>query len=156
MMATETRCGDGSNDWPYAESTWSDMHTYLSGGVNAYMQWNMILDHVGKSSYWVGFKQDFWAQSSMITINTRSGEVVYNPQFYAVKHFSHYILPGAYRIHTAEDLEEVEAIGFVNPDGSVVLQLWNGAGQEGSVNVALEGRVVTVQLPAHAFSTIIF
>jgi len=155
MMATETRCGDGSNDWAYAEMTWGDMNSYLSRGVNSYMQWNMILDHVGKSSYWVGFKQDFWKQSAMITIDTKKKEAIYNPQFYAVKHFSYYVQPGAYRIETVTDHEKVEAIGFRNPDGSIVLELWNPSDEEENISIAHGNQSLSVDLPAHSFHTFI-
>lgn len=156
LMATETRCGDGSNDWEYAEQTWGDMYSYLGKGVNSYMQWNMILDQVGKSSYWVGFKEDFWAQSSMFTIDVEKKEVIYNPQFYAVKHFSYYIIPGARRIETANTHDKVSVIGFRNPDESIVLELWNGSDEYETVSLILEGWGASAELPPHSFSTIIY
>ncbi len=156
LMATETRCGDGSNDWPYAELTWGDMHSYLSKGVNSYMQWNMILDQLGKSSYWVGFKQDYWAQSSMITIDTKKKTAIYNPQFYAVKHFSFYIEPGARRIETIVNLENIKAIGFLNPDGSIILQVWSGLESVKNISIVAGERGINLDLPGHSFNTFIF
>ena len=155
LMATETRCGDGSNDWPYAEMTWGDMHEYLSNGVNSYMQWNMILDQLGKSSYWVGFKQDYWAQSSMISIDVKKKTVDYNPQFYAVKHFSYYVSPGALRIKTEGGEDGIKAISFLNPDGSVIVQICNSTEVISNVHLIVDGNTVRLELPAHSFNTVI-
>eukprot|EP00666_Eupelagonemidae_sp_cell4sb_P012984 gene12984-4096_t len=53
----------------------------------------MILDQTGKSGW-------NWRQSAMVTVDKKKKEVIYNPHFYAVKHYSHFIEPGARRIGT--------------------------------------------------------
>jgi glucosylceramidase len=112
LMQTESECNNGSNDWFTAEHTYGLLIKAFNGGANSYMYWNMILDELGFSN-WV------WRQNSMISVNKFTREVHYNPEFYIMKHFSHFIDPGAFRI----GLENADSrdIAFENPDGSVVV-----------------------------------
>jgi glucosylceramidase len=111
-MQTESECNNGSNDWFTAEHTYGLLLKAFNGGANSYMYWNMILDELGFSN-WV------WRQNSMISVNKFTREVHYNPEFYIMKHFSHFIDPGAYRIGL--DNADSRDIAFRNPDGSVVV-----------------------------------
>lgn len=95
LMQTETECGDGSNDWEAAAYTFDLMKHYFNNGVNSYMYWNMILNETGKSQWG-------WKQNSMITVDTESKKATYNPEFYLMKHFSHYIQPGAMNVASSD------------------------------------------------------
>jgi glucosylceramidase len=112
IMQTESECNNGSNDWLTAEHTYGLLVKSFRNGANSYMYWNMILDELGFSN-WV------WRQNSMISINKFTREVEFNPEFYIMKHFSHFIKPGAHRI----GLENAgyRDIAFQNPDGSIIL-----------------------------------
>jgi glucosylceramidase len=118
LMQTETECGDGSNDWKSAEHTFDLMKHYFKNGANAYMYWNMVLNETGKSQWG-------WKQNSMITIDSNTKLVKYNPEFYLMKHFSAYIKPGAYKIETSDE----NCIAFKNP-GSVVIVYYNSGGEK--------------------------
>lgn len=113
LMQTETECGDGSNDWDAMEYTLNLMKHYFTNGANSYLYWNMILDHTG-SSQWG------WKQNSMITV-TEEHEVVYNPEFYLMKHFSHFIEPGARFL----DQDNPNCLAFLNPDKSIIIVYYN-------------------------------
>ncbi|MHA7111664.1 glycoside hydrolase family 30 protein [Sunxiuqinia elliptica] len=95
LMQTETECGYGSNDWAAMEHTFGLMKHYFNNGANSYMYWNMILNETGKSQWG-------WKQNSMITVNSQTKEVTYNPEFYLMKHFSHFIDPGAQKIESSD------------------------------------------------------
>ena len=43
LMQTENECGSGTFDWAAAEHTFDLIKTYLDGGVNMYMYFNMVL-----------------------------------------------------------------------------------------------------------------
>lgn len=96
LMQTETECGDGSNDWKAAEHTWGLMRHYFNHGANSYLYWNMVLNETGKSQWG-------WKQNSMITIDSQSKQVTYNPEFYLMKHFSNYIPAGAHKVESTDE-----------------------------------------------------
>lgn len=53
-----------------------------------------------------------------------------------MKHFSHYVLPGAKVLDLGT---EQDVIAFVNPDGSVIVNVVN-RGDEQSVAIKVDGR----------------
>ncbi|MDR1380186.1 MAG: glycosyl hydrolase family 30 [Tannerella sp.] len=146
LMQTESECGNGSNDWAAAEHTWELLYLYLTGGANVYDYWNMALDTSGTSAWG-------WKQNALISVDRATGEVVYNPEFFLMKHFSHFVLPGAFRLETSGGDDH---LAFVNPDGKIVLILANRDENGRTVKVACENRVFSLPLKAKSFNTVTF
>lgn len=134
LMQTESECNNGSNDWVTAMHTYGLLMKYLKGGVNSYLYWNLILDELGLSN-WV------WRQNSMVSINKFTKEVVYNPEFYIMKHFSHFIDPGAHRI--ALNGGQYNDIAFENPDGSVIIITANDTADHSERSFSVAGETVS-------------
>jgi glucosylceramidase len=140
LMQTETECGNGSNDWDAAEHTFRLMKHYFENGANSYMYWNMVLNETGKSQWG-------WKQNSMISINTKTGEATYNPEFYLMKHFSYFIEPGASKLESAEE----NCLAFKNP-GSITVIYYN-AGNETEKTFVIDNYEFTVKMPQKSFNT---
>ncbi|MBN1924768.1 MAG: glycoside hydrolase family 30 protein [Prolixibacteraceae bacterium] len=143
LMQTETECGNGSNDWKAAEYTFSLMKHYFNYGANAYLYWNMVLDETGKSRWG-------WKQNSMITINSETKQVTYNPEFYLMKHFSHYIEPGSHKIETSDP----DCLAF-KTNNSIVMVYFNN-NSEVMKHFSIQERSFKVTLPAQSINTFIF
>lgn len=146
LMQTETECGDGSNDWAAAEHTFELMKHYFANGANAYMYWNMVLEEKGISRWG-------WKQNSMVSVNYATKTAIYNPEFYLMKHLSHFVKPGAYKIEQSGAYED--AVSFINTDGSVVILLANTTDAQKNLNIKSEDKLLKVILPEKSFSTII-
>jgi glucosylceramidase len=144
LMQSETECGYGRNDWKDAEYTFSLMKHYFENGVSVYSFWNSILDETGKSMWG-------WKQNSMITINSSSKEVVYNPEFYLLKHFSYYIQPGAKKVKTEGNNSEL--LAFLNPDNSLILIVGNTEDAAKQKNIQIGKKALIVQIQPHSFNT---
>ena len=93
IMQTENECGGGTFDWNAAEYTYSLIRRYIGGGAGSYMYWNMVLQDRGTSTWG-------WNQNAMIVIDSKTRKVTYTPEFYIMKHLSHFVQPGAYKIKT--------------------------------------------------------
>ena len=145
LIQTETECGNGSNDWAAAEHTWNQIHHYFNHGANAYMYWNMVLDQTGKSRWG-------WKQNSMITVDSTTGTIIYNPEFYLMKHMSYFIKPGAVKLGTSGEFEQLLAFG--NPDKSMVLVIYNKDMTEKKLKIKIDNRMLVVNVKAASFSTI--
>ncbi|MEG1564227.1 MAG: glycoside hydrolase family 30 beta sandwich domain-containing protein [Bacteroides sp.] len=143
LMQTENECGGGENNWDSALHTWELMKIYLNNGAEAYTYWNFVLQNPGVS-YWG------WTQNSMITIDANTRKVIYNPEFYLMKHLSHFVAPGAYKI-TATGYEDV--LAFQNPDGSCVAVVANRSEQPRNVTMEVDDRKVKATLKANSFNT---
>jgi|WetSurSiteA1Bulk_404760.scaffolds.fasta_scaffold02222_6 glucosylceramidase len=146
LMQSETECGYGSNDWKAAEYTFTLMKHYFSNGVSVYTFWNSVLDETGKSMWG-------WKQNSMITINSQTGEVTYNPEFYLLKHFSYYIQPGARMLATSGD--DGELLAFRNPDGSVAVIAGNTGDAFRIINLKAGNEMLSANLEPHSLNTFV-
>jgi glucosylceramidase len=143
LLQTETECGDGSNDWKAAEHTWELMKHYFNAGANGYMYWNMVLDETGQSQWG-------WKQNSMITINRTSGKITYNPEFYLMKHLTHYVKPGAFFIHSKSE----QSLVFSDKDNYILL-VYNELDDSKVFSVKVNSHIYPVELPAKSFATLI-
>jgi glucosylceramidase len=140
LMQTETECGDGSNDWKAAEHTFGLIKHYFNNGANAYMYWNMVLNESGKSQWG-------WKQNSMISINSITREVTYNPEYYLMQHFSHFIHPGAYKIESSDE----NCLAFRNHD-SIIIEYYNAS--ETTMKKFRIGKLTfEAELPGKSFNT---
>ncbi len=159
IYQTETECGNfywkpgydpdrPPNDWAYGVYTWNKIKDYFDEGVNAYLLWNMVLDEEGKSID----SQNPWPQNAAVTVDLSVKEAAYTPMFYAVKHFSYYVQPGARCIDTRDTQG---ALAFLNPDGSLVIELQNESSEQQTLTLDIDGGMLTVSLPGTSWNTFI-
>lgn len=114
-IQSENECGDGSNGWEYANYVFELMRHYITGGVSAYVYWNLVLPRGGVSTWG-------WKQNSMITVE--AGEAHFEYEFYLFRHASSFVRRGASVLHLGGKMSG-NAFGFCNPDGTRVLLIQN-------------------------------
>lgn len=147
FIQTENECGNGKNTWLYAEYIFNLFRHYFVNGVNGYMYWNAVLEPKGMSTWG-------WEQNSMITIIPKTKEIVYNPEYYVMKHFSHFIEKGAKRL-TTSGVDSVDTVAFKNPDGSIIIVIANKNENLRVSNIEFGDEAFKVELEAHSFNTIV-
>ena len=106
----------GGNTWEYAEYVFSLVNRYLRAGATCYTYWNMVLGQ--------GISTWGWRQNSLFSIDTTTGKVRRNPEYYVMRHYSHYVRPGARLLETRGHFSSM-ATAFENPDGSIVVVAQN-------------------------------
>ena len=141
LIHSECQCGDGTNTWDYAMYNYHMYHHYFRFGARANVYWNMALDGERMSAWG-------WKQNSLITI--ADGEYAFTPDFYMVKHFSHFVKPGAVLLRTQGDMSS-NTCAFRNPDGSTVVVMLNPFPFEKKVTIGEH----TYALPPRSFHSII-
>ena len=142
LMQTETECGNGSNDWKAAEYTFNLMNHYFSNGANTYLYWNMVLNETGRSQWG-------WKQNSMITVNSETKEVTYNPEFYLMKHFSYFIEAGSIKVESAND----NCIAFKKSNKLIIV--YYNEGEAGNYLFIINKKKFDVRLSEKSFNTFI-
>ncbi|MBQ7821475.1 MAG: glycosyl hydrolase [Clostridia bacterium] len=115
VINSECECGDGQNTWKYSLYSYEMLHHYLKNGARACVYWNMALDSSALSTWG-------WQQNSLITV--RDDMIVYNPEYWLIKHFSHFVKRGAVMLSTTGDFSSNSTV-FENPDGSRIAVLMN-------------------------------
>lgn len=147
-MQTENECGDGQNTWEYAQYVFNLYRHYFVNGINAYIYWNMVLEPEGKSTWG-------WKQNSMITAQVKQQKAFFNPEYYVMKHFSHFIQPGAYRLETTGPWTGT-TIAFRNPDNKIVIVLQNTSMEKRELQINIQGKNYIFLLEAQSFNTICY
>jgi glucosylceramidase len=143
---TESPCHNGANSWEEAKEIFGDMVDYLENGCQCYTYWNMILDETTLSTW-------NWKQNSMINIDRRTKEVRYNYEYYVMKHFSHFIAPGAARIGSF-GYDGGRSIAFRNPDGRIFCMLDNPTSEGRDVSIYVGMERYDVRLEADSIYTV--
>ncbi|MBU3101801.1 MULTISPECIES: glycoside hydrolase family 30 protein [Clostridium] len=145
LMQTENECGDGKNTWEHAEYVFGLFWHYLQHNVESYAYWNMVLPKGGVSTWG-------WEQNSMITIDEETKEVVYEPEFYVMKHFSHFVKQGAKKIVTKGHWTS-NSLVFENPNGDIVVIVGNAMDNDREFTFKHKGITFSTVINKHSINT---
>lgn len=146
IWASEHECGTGTNDWHFARYSWELIKTYLNQGTSAYHYWNMVLESNNKSTWG-------WPQNSLITVDPIQQSFKFNPDYYVLKHLSHFVQPGAHFIPATSFTGYDNQLAFKNPDQSLVLVINNALAQPLPIKVKIGDKLLTNTLPADSYNT---
>lgn len=149
-----TECSGGGWSPDFATNLRWGVHTLIIEAVrhwaNAVVLWNIALDqHAGPTN---GGCQDC---RGVVTVDTATGGVRYNVEFYVLGHVSKFVAPGAVRVASTSDGNGgIETVAFRNPDGAHALIVLNSPGKARTVGVRCSGRSFRFHLPAGAVATL--
>ena len=146
LYQTEQECGNGYNDWKYCTYAWGLMKHYLNNGVKAYFYWNISLKEGGVSTWG-------WHQNSLVIVDTLHRTYKYSYEYYLMKHLSHYVKPNAKKISTKGEFNDL--LVFINPDKSIAILINNAENQDKTVNIEIDGKILTPTLKAQTINTIL-
>ncbi|MCD7916670.1 MAG: beta-glycosidase [Tannerellaceae bacterium] len=145
IYQTEQECGNGKNDWASAVHSWNLMKHYFNHGTNVYTYWNTSLLEGGISRWG-------WAQNSLVMVNEEEKTYRYTPEYYVMKHSSHYVKPGAKRIQVSGTYDDV--LAFVNPDKSIVIVAGNNRETDKEVSFQVNNTIYKSLLKANSLNTL--
>lgn len=89
----------------------------------------------------------------VVTIDSRTGAVTRNVEYYALAHASRFVRPGAHRIASSSGVGGLTDVAFANPDGSIALVVANPAQQARSFSVKVGQRSFAYTMPASSVAT---
>lgn len=116
----------------------------------SYVKWSLALDqnrgpHTGGCG----------TCNPLITVNSSSGAVTYDIEYYTLGQFSKFVMPGAARIYSSNAPGFVSA-AFRNPDGSKVLVVYNEDRGPRSFTAQWGAKSFTDSLPGLAGATFVW
>jgi glucosylceramidase len=118
------------------------------GWARGVLFWNLALDE--KDGPHLGGCKDC---RGVVTIDSNTGAVTRNVEYYALAHASRFVLPGARRIASTEAAEGLANVAFRNPDGSIALLVANGEATPRSFAVKLGRQSFRYTLPASSVAS---
>jgi glucosylceramidase len=149
-----TECSGGAWAPVFADNLAYDVGTLVIGATRGWARgvalWNLALDetggpHLGGCGNCRG----------LITIDSRTGAVTRNVEYYALAHASRFVRPGARRIASTTGVSGLQTVAFRNADdGSRVLIVLNTGRSAMPFDVRDGGRSFRYTLPAGAVVTL--
>lgn len=127
-----------------------DMIGNFNNHMNAFLDWNLLLDEKGGPNH-VGNFCD-----SPIMADTKNDEILIHTSYYYIGHFSKYVKKGAKRIGTSRFSDAVEAVSFKNPDGTIVSVVLNRTDADVDFSFRLCGKLIGAKAEAHSIATYLF
>jgi glucosylceramidase len=91
----------------------------------------------------------------LITVNSTTGAVTKNVEYYTIGHYSKYVLPGAKRIYSS-NTNGIVSVAFLNPDGSKALIAFNNTALSNSFYVQWGTQAFPYTLASHAAVTFVW
>ncbi len=110
--------------------------------------WNLALDEAGRPN--IGP----FPCGGIVTVDSKTAEISYSAQYWAMGHFSKFVKRGAKRIFTSSSAEGLHQAAFVNPDGGKVIVLTN-EGQLRNIAIYVNGEIITIRMNADSMATLV-
>ena len=139
------RCDEIPNGELYGHEICGD----LNSGVNAFIDWNIMLDHQGGPNH----KQNFCNSPCML--NEDSSDYIKNLTYYYIGHFSKFIKVGAERIAYSKYTDKLEICSFKNPDNSIAVVIMNKFDWDIDYNLCINENLIHDTMKAHSIVTLV-
>ena len=88
----------------------------------------------------------------IVTVNSGTGAVTKDVEYYTLGHYSKYVLPGAVRVYS-NNTPAISSVAFQNPDSSMALVAFNNSTSSQTFQVQWGAQSFTYTLPAYAAAT---
>jgi glucosylceramidase len=144
---------EGGPDYkdPFYATDWdkwgATLATILRNWCRSITTWNLALDEQGRPN--IGP----FSCGGLITIHSKTGDVSYSGQYWALAHYSRHIRRGGHRLESQGQMPGLYHAAFENPGGTRVLVLTN-QGPARTVQVRIDQRAAEVALPTQSVTTL--
>ena len=147
---TECSGGDWAPDWDNNLQFFTGTLVIKGtrGWAKGVLLWNLALDE-NKGPFVGGCK----TCRGVVTIDSKTGAISRNVEYYALSHASRFVRPGAHRIASTSGVGGLDTAAFRNKDGSTALLVANPAKEPKSFTVRLDGKGFSYTLPARSVAT---
>lgn len=149
-----TECSGGEWAPAFGENFAWTLKTLIVGSTRHWskgvLMWNLALDeNHGPRKGGCGNCR------GVVTINSTTGEVTRNLEYYAFGHASKFVKTGAVRI-ASDSTGGIDTVAFKNPDGSIALIAVNAATTPKTFSVSSASRTFSYSLPAQSGATFVW
>ena len=121
----------------------------FNNGTGAWPDWNVLLDETGGPNH---VKNLCFAP---IHADTKAGKLIYTNAYYYLGHFSKFVRPGAKRIASSSNRDQLSTAAFINTDGKIAVIVLNRSNDQLAYNLAIEDKAVAVISLPHSISTFV-
>lgn len=150
FMVSESECGNGSMDWKAGEHTFFLLSDNLGNGCDEYYNWNFILKDNGISPWG-------WTQNALIQVDGKTRKMRYTAEYYAYKHFSHFVQKGTEMLaYAGREYSKTPVVVFKDKKGQYIVTVGNFTDELASLSVKIGKKYLNVKAKPHSFNTYIW
>ncbi len=125
----------------------------LRNSAKSYVKWSLALDeNLGPNLTQDAGLGGCNTCTPIVTVDSQSGAITKDIEFYTLGHYSKYVLPGATRIYSS-NTSAIASVAFQNPDGSKALIAFNDSSASQTFQVQWGTQSFSYTLPALAAGT---
>lgn len=132
------------NGLRYGKNYILDLLNYSTG----FIDWNILLDENGGPNHVGNYCE------APILVNTKTGELNLMPSYFVIKHFSHFIKRGAYRVDL-ENNSDLLVVALINPNGEKIIIALNENNEEKELNIENNGKILTIEMEKGSIVTVV-
>ena len=114
---------------------------------NGFIDWNLLLDEKGGPNHVCNYCE------ALIMYDTINKNLIYNPSYYVVKHFAHFIGKDSIRINS-NVVNDVLNVAFINKNNQIVVIILNEENEK-EITINIRGNNYKVILPRHSITTLV-
>lgn len=135
--------------WKWGEFFGKSMINDLNNWTQGWTVWNVILDETGGPNHVGNFCM------APIICDTKNDKLIYMNSFYYMGHFSKFIRPGAKRIVSSSNDDNLLSTAFLNQDGTIAVVVMNSTEKDIDFHTWMDEKSAEYQIPAHSIITIV-
>jgi glucosylceramidase len=140
---------DKIDDWALGERYGTSMINDFNAGTVGWTDWNILLDETGGPNHVGNFC------FAPVIADTRDGSLHYTNAYYYIGHFSKFIRPGAKRVVSSTNRDNLLSTSYINTDGKLAVVVMNNSDTKTDYNLWIGGKAAkTTSLP-HSITTLV-
>jgi glucosylceramidase len=136
--------------WSLGETYGHSMINDFNDGTVGWTDWNILLDEKGGPNHVGNFC------FAPVHFDTKTGELIFTNSFYYIGHFSKFIRPGARRIISSSNRDDLQTTAFQNADGKMAVVVMNQTEKTISYLLWINGKAAKMESLPHSMSTLVF
>ncbi|MFN7117985.1 MAG: glycoside hydrolase family 30 protein [Saprospiraceae bacterium] len=141
---------DNVYQWQWGEQYGKSMVNDFNNGAVGWTDWNILLDETGGPNHVKNFC------FAPIHGDTRNGKLYYMNSYYYIGHFSKFIKPGAKRIISSSNRDQLQTTAFQNPDGTIAVVVLNLGDTKVDYRLWIKGKAAETSSLPHSIMTFVF
>jgi len=138
------------NVWSLGETYGHSMINDFNDGTVGWTDWNILLDEQGGPNHVGNFC------FAPVHADTKKGELYFTNSYYYIGHFSKFIRPGARRIISSSNRDNLQTTAFQNADGKISVVVMNQTAKAISYLLWMNGKAANMESLPHSISTLVF
>jgi glucosylceramidase len=136
--------------WSLGETYGHSMINDFNDGTVGWTDWNILLDEQGGPNHAGNFC------FAPVHADTKKGELIFTNSYYYIGHFSKFIRPGARRIISSSNRDNLQTTAFQNTDGKISVVVMNQTEKSISYLLWIKGNAAKMESLPHSISTLVF